>query len=308
MRDPGLRDVYKTEIQVGLLMLVAFVGLLAGVAWISGLDFGGERLRVFATSPHAGSVTDGARVTLLGVDVGEVTAVEIDGRQVVLALEVSFRGELPIDSRAEIRSAGFLGAQVVALIPGDATASVVDGDTLRGGTEASLTAMAGEIGGELTDVLNRVEALLSDEMIGNLEQSSGALAGTLTELQTLLERQRATIETILQGLSETSSQLAEATSGPELGNTISNVDSLTARLSRASDDLDSSSASLASILQKIDEGDGSIGRMLNDPELYDRLTATTENVQAATEEIALLTKEFREQPDKYLKQLKITVF
>ena len=130
----------------------------------------------------------------------------------------------------------------------------------------------------------------------------------LSELQALIERQRGTIEAMIEGLSATSEQLAEATSGPELSNTLSNVDSLTARLSRASDDLDSSSASLASILRKIDEGEGSMGRMVNDPELYDRLAATTENVQAATEEIALLTKEFREQPDKYLKQLKITVF
>lgn len=308
MRDPGLRNVYRTEMQVGLLMIAAFVGLLAGVAWISGLDFGGEQLHVFATSPEAGTVSSGARVSLLGVDVGEVTAVEIVGKQVVLSMEIAFRGDLPSDTRAEIRSAGFLGAQVVALIPGEAATSVADGDTLSGGTEPSLMAMAGEIGGDAARVFDRLEALLSDEMIGNLEQSSEALAGTLTELHTLLDRQRATIEAMIRSLSETSARLADATSGPELKNTLSNVDSLTARLSRASDDLDSSSASLASILRKIDAGDGSIGRMVNDPELYDRLAATTENVQAATEEIALLTKEFREQPDKYLKHLKITVF
>jgi len=300
--------VYKTEMQVGLLMIAGFVGLLAGVAWISGLNFGGERTRLFAISPDAGTVTDGARVTLLGVDVGEVTRVEIVDGEVILALEITFDGALPGDTRAEIRSAGFLGAQAVALIPGEATTLLSDGDTLRGGTEAGLMAMAGELGVEASALLERLNAALSDEMIGNLEQSSGALAGMLTELQTLVERQRATIETMIEGLSATSAQLADATAGPELKNTLSNVDSLTARLSRASDDLDSSSASLSSILRKIDEGEGSMGRMVNDPELYDRLAATTENVQAATEEIALLTKEFREQPDKYLNQLKITVF
>ena len=99
---------------------------------------------------------------------------------------------------AEIRSAGFLGAQVVALIPGEAETMVADGDTLRGGTEPSLMAMAGELGGEASAVLERLEAMLSDEMIDNLEQSSGALAGMLTELQGLIERQRATIERMLE--------------------------------------------------------------------------------------------------------------
>jgi hypothetical protein len=48
--------------------------------------------------------------------------------------------------------------------------------------------------------------------------------------------------------------------------------------------------------------------MVNDGELYDRLTAATENIQVASEEIALLTRDVRADPDKYLKDLKFSVF
>ena len=48
--------------------------------------------------------------------------------------------------------------------------------------------------------------------------------------------------------------------------------------------------------------------MVNDDELYERLTGATENIQAASEEIALLTRDVREQPDKYLGNLKFSVF
>jgi hypothetical protein len=58
----------------------------------------------------------------------------------------------------------------------------------------------------------------------------------------------------------------------------------------------------------VDEGDGTLGRMVNDGELYDRLTSATENIQVASEEIALLTRDIREQPDKYLDNLKFSVF
>jgi phospholipid/cholesterol/gamma-HCH transport system substrate-binding protein len=80
------------------------------------------------------------------------------------------------------------------------------------------------------------------------------------------------------------------------------------RLAAASDDLGSSSESLASILRKVDEGDGTLGKMVNDGELYDRLTAATENIQAATEEIALLTRDVRADPEKYLGSMKFSVF
>ena len=48
--------------------------------------------------------------------------------------------------------------------------------------------------------------------------------------------------------------------------------------------------------------------MLTDDELYDGLTETLANLQAASEEIALLTKDIRDRPDRYLKDIKISVF
>ncbi|MDP2483041.1 MAG: hypothetical protein Q8W45_07145, partial [Candidatus Palauibacterales bacterium] len=95
---------------------------------------------------------------------------------------------------------------------------------------------------------------------------------------------------------------------PEIDRTLANIDTLAARLAAAGDDLDAGSQSLASILRKVDAGEGTLGKMVNDGELYDRLTAATENIQVASEEIALLTRDVREQPDKYLKDLKFSVF
>ena len=102
--------------------------------------------------------------------------------------------------------------------------------------------------------------------------------------------------------------MGAATEGPELERTVANIDSLTARLSAASASFGTSSESLASILEKIDSGEGSMGLLLNDPELHDRMAAAMENLQAATEEIALLTRDIREQPQRYLAGLKISVF
>ena len=308
MRDPGLRDQYKTELQVGLLLVVSFLAFVVGVAWISGRQPGGDRLVVHAIAPEAAAVTQGTPITLLGVEVGSVRQVLLRQDHVAMELVVSFQGQLPRDTRAEIKTSGFLGANVLALVPGVSAEILSSGDTITAVPAPGLNELAGTLGDQAGRVLEQTRRLLSDSLIGDVHSAAGSLAEGMADVQVLLDRQAAALGELIEALSQTAQELATAASGPELDRTLANIDTLTARLAAAGDDLDSSSQSLASILRKVDEGDGTLGKMVNDGDLYDRLTAATENIQVASEEIALLTRDVRADPDKYLKGLKFSVF
>ena len=308
MRDPGLRNQYTTELQVGTLLVVSFFALILGVAWISGRQPGGDRLVVYAMAPEAAAVTEGTTITLLGVEVGSVRRVDLRQNHVDMELVVSFQGQLPRDTRGEIRTAGFLGANVLALIPGVSTELLTTGDTIAAVPAPGLNELAGALGDRAGRVLEQTQRLLSDSLISDVHSTAGSLAAGMEDVQVILDRQAKALEELICALNQAAQELAATASSPELDHTLANIDTLTARLAAASDDLDSGSQSLASILRKVDEGDGTLGRMVNDGELYDRLTAATENIQTASEEIALLTRDVREQPEKYLKDLKVSVF
>ena len=308
MRDPGLRNQYTTELQVGALLVVSFFALILGIAWISGRQPGGDRLVIYAVAPEAGAVTQGTVITLLGVEVGSVRRIDLRQDHVDMELVVSFQGQLPRDTRGEIRTAGFLGANVMALIPGVSTERLTTGDTITAVPAPGLNELAGTLGDRAGRVLEQTQRLLSDSLISDVQSAAGSLSAGMEDVQLLLDHQAAALEELIRALNQTAQELAAATSSPELDHTLANIDTLTARLAAASDDLDSGSQSLASILRKVDEGEGTLGRMVNDGELYDRLTAATENIQVASEEIALLTRDVREQPEKYLKDLKLSVF
>jgi phospholipid/cholesterol/gamma-HCH transport system substrate-binding protein len=308
MRDPGLRNQHKLELQVGALLIVAFLGLVAGILWISGARIGGDDLTLYVAADDAASVAEGSVVMLRGVPVGAVDEVRLVEDGVVVRLTASPEGRLPADTYASIETAGFLGQMVIGLQPGSSSDNLASGDTISAEVVPGLTGLADQLGGQATDVLDRTQRLLSDGLITSVETGAGAFAGTMSELETMLERQSQTLEQLIEGLAEASAQLGAATEGPELERTVANIDSLTARLSAASASFGTSSEALASILEKIDSGEGSMGLLLNDPELHDRMAAAMENLQAATEEIALLTRDIREQPQRYLAGLKISVF
>lgn len=308
MRDPGLRSQQRLELQVGALLIVAFVGLVAGILWISGARFGGNEMTLYVAADDAASVAEGSVVMLRGVPVGAVEEVRLVGDGVVIRLKASPKGRLSSDTYASFETAGFLGQMIVGLRPGSADDDLVSGDTIPATVLPGLTSLADQLGDQAGNVLERTQRLLSDDLIASVKSGAGAFAGTMSDLEAMLERQSQTLEQLIGSLASMTAQLSAATDGPELERTVANIDSLTARLSSASEQFVASSEALASILQKIDTGEGSMGKLVNDPVLYDRMAAAMENMQAATEEIALLTKDIREQPQRYLAGMKISVF
>lgn len=308
MRDPGLREDRSTEIKVGAVVLFATVALIVGLFWITDTDLTPSGIHVYGVTEDAGQVTSGARVFLLGVDVGSVESVELRQDRVLIGLRVDPGRTLPADTRGVIHPPGFLGGQRVDLLPGQADDRLREGDTLSLAGAPGLQEVAGELGSDASEVMERARRVLSEETVSDVRRSSALLAESVRDVHELVESQRQDIDALMTGMRRTSENLAGATSGPELERTLARLDSLSGRLNRAGEGLDASSRSLASILEKVDGGEGSLGRMVNDDGLYEEAAAALSNLRIATEEIGLLSRDIRDQPDRYLRELRFSVF
>lgn len=307
MRDPGLRD-HGPEIRVGILVLVAAAALVVGLFWISNTRIGGTALRLVGVADDAGQITPDSPVFLRGVEVGAVEGVRLGAGRALLDIVLFVDLDLPSDTRGMIRPAGFLGTQMLEIVTGAAGGSLVTGDTIAVGRASDLMSLAGTLGDESTVLLERVEAILSERMVENLTASSRAFTGAMTELEELMRTERDAIGRLLSNLDSTSARLAELAGSAELDRALASLDTLTSRLAGASASFDSTSSALATITTRLAEGEGSLGKMMADDELYEGLTATLENLRAASEEVAILMKDVRERPDRYLRDIKISVF
>lgn len=308
MRDPGLRSEHRAELQVGLLVLAGFAALVAGVLWVTGGDVTTERYRLYAVAEQANQVSEGSRVYVRGVDVGSVRGVRLQRDRVVLSLSLGSEVRLPRDSRAVIEPAGFLGTQMVRLLPGAAAATAGPGDTLSVTAGPDLQSLATTLGEEARTVLGRAARLLDDTTVTSVRSGARDLSSTLRDLRALVESERETLSRLVANLERTSEGLSRATSGPRLERTVARIDSLTVALDSTGRELTASSRSLSSILAKVDSGEGSLGLLVNDERLYERVTAAAENLRTASEEIALLSRDVRERPRRYLEGLDFSVF
>ncbi|MBA2778793.1 outer membrane lipid asymmetry maintenance protein MlaD [Billgrantia kenyensis] len=125
------------ELGVGLFMLAGILGLLFLGLRVSGLTFTmpTDTFRLEANFANIGSLKPRARVTMAGVTVGRVTAIELDtdwyDARVILELDAELEGQLSRDTTAAILTAGLLGEQYIGLTVGGDPEMLVDGDTIR---------------------------------------------------------------------------------------------------------------------------------------------------------------------------------
>lgn len=304
MRDAGLRDRHQAELQVGLLVIVSLIVLFGGVLWISGVSLvGGDELTVYARSEDAAQIKTGDVVLYRGVRMGSVNSVRIANGGVVLTLDL--RGEqadeLPADTRAVLQPGGFLGTQKVLLVSGQADRRLASGDTIRARPAPQLTQVASSLSSDASSVLNRTRSLLSETTVTSVEQGTEDFAGTMEQIHELVREEQGSLRRLISHLDSVSARLEEASGGARMERTVASLDTLTTRLKATSGELEESSNSLSSILGKMDRGEGSLGKLVNDERLYERARDAVVNLQRASEEIAALSADIRERPGRYLK-------
>ena len=94
----------------------------------------------------------------------------------------------------------------------------------------------------------------------------------------------------------------------EVDRTLANLDTLSSRLAAASADFSATGRSLAEITRGLEGGEGTLGKLLREDTVHDELLETLGQLRAGGEELALLLRDVRERPDRYLTDLKISVF
>ncbi len=124
------------EITVGGFMLAGILALIVLALNVSGLKMSdsGSSYRVLARFENIGGLAPRAKVTLSGVQIGQVSSITIDERMLMALVELNIDGSvgyLSRDSSAQILTAGLLGEQYIGIVPGADDELLKDGDTLE---------------------------------------------------------------------------------------------------------------------------------------------------------------------------------
>ena len=286
----------RREVSVGLFVVIGILAVLVALFALTDPGTFRGRYHISTIVQSAGGIRKGDPVQLKGVNIGRIRDFTITPTGVRVSMELESEYVVPEDSRISIVSGGLLQSMVAEIVPGRAKAELADGAVLPAVEAPTLTGTVETLSADADTVLLRAQALLNTQTIGAVGASAQQMQQLLVQLTALASDQRAQLGALTASLSR-SAQGLEGTVGavnqPELARAIARTDSMTIRLDAATGSLQQASASLATLMQRVDSGEGTLGRLTRDDELY-------RNMNAAVTSLNQLTTDIRQNPRKYI--------
>jgi phospholipid/cholesterol/gamma-HCH transport system substrate-binding protein len=324
-----------TDAVVGLVVIVIVIALGGSLAWVKGSDVGKRQNEVIARFHDVGNARVGNVVVIRGVVGGRIQGIELaPAGWVDVRMKLDPSVQLPAEPVVLLNESSLFGewqATIVerSALPHDETVrqqiadasrerGVLPGATLPG--IGKLTAVAGQIAGDVANVAGRVEVAFDDQAarelrgsIRNVADLSKTLATTVrmhaSDLDTLTNQLRTTIATLnrtavtVQGTAQridsaaTSQQVRDiienlATASTELRHTSTQVRDLSARFATTQGRLDSFLANSDSVMVKINRGQGSLGLFISDPSMYRRSDSVLVQLRALLADIQANPKRY----------------
>jgi phospholipid/cholesterol/gamma-HCH transport system substrate-binding protein len=306
--------VGRDELRIGTAVIASVLVLFFGVRYLGGQPLLSSGYELFVQLDQADGLVRGNAVRVNGVEAGSVLAVQLseDAQSALVTLRINGDVRIPGGSVASLSGLKAIGDMSVDIKPGPRGAPpVLAGDTLAADAAPDLVRSLSD-GSQA--VIARADALM-EEATGTvrlLNAAEGGLPAMLGEMQLaaasarqlmLDERLLATLaglEQVAANMSELSAQLRDFSR--QQSDTLALV---THRLNRSLVQTEATLAAaqstltgLDSLVTRVNEGEGSLGLMLNDPDLYHDLRSTTAAV-------GTLLEDFRANPGRYLRELRL---
>ena len=299
----------KKEVKIGIFAVVMLLALWAGIRFLSGIDIFSRNIIYYASYENVSGLQTAAPITIHGVKVGTIESITFDpskGSDVKVALAVKRQYRLPVDTRAVIYDNGIMGGKAIKLDLGSSSELLKRGDQIISDSGSDMMSSIGnELGdlkGKLTVVADNLATALAN--INTLvEQNTDNLSGTISNLNSIsasldgvLKSERKNIEGIVTSLNSLAEMLNQNTE--RFDRIIGNVDAVAEQLEQAKVDslvkaFTSTADNLSRMLASINAGEGSVGELMNDKELYDNLAAASGNLSA-------LLADLKEHPARYV--------
>jgi len=306
------------EIKVGFVFVVATAILIWGLMYLKGLELLKTSRTFYAVYDQVNGLVAANPISIKGLKVGQVKKLyfnPVNPKQIVVELYVLGDYPIPQNSSARIFSSSLLGSPEVEIIPGDSKELAKDGDTLVSLLEATL---GQEVNRQLLPLKTKAENLIGSidsiaiivqqvlnkntrenlvQAIENVKQALGNIASTTHNLDTLMDSQRNNLSKIIRNVESISSNLKQ--NNEKITNIITNFSSLSDSLARAKipatiAQVNKAVTDLDAVLIKINKGEGSVGQLLTNEQLY-------KEVEKAARDLNLLLEDIKANPTKYVK-------
>ena len=301
---------YGKEFKIGLFVVIVLTVSFFLINYLRGEDIFNREMEYISRYENAEGLVASAPVYIKGYKAGKVTEVAYDAEsgdfKVVCSVLKEFR--VPEDSKMTIYAVDIMGGKGVRIDLGDSVNMAADGSFLQPASEGGLIdELAGSITPLVTKVTSAIDSLsvtvsgvnrlLADENQASIAKTLAHLESTMKNVNALagmIGGKSSEISLFVDNLASLSAKFSSI--ADKVDTTMTGVSSIADAVSKS--DIEGLVALFNTLLESINDPDGTIGKLLVDKSVYDSVDALLADVDS-------LVRKIQENPKKYIK---ISVF
>jgi phospholipid/cholesterol/gamma-HCH transport system substrate-binding protein len=287
----------KREIKIGLFVTGAFL-ILAVIIFIVGDLSEAIRKPGYVLNVRIGSalgLEKNSDVKMAGIKIGYVKDILFDQRRARVVMNVYPRFQVPKGSRATLASLGLLGERFMEIVPGDEAGYFAPGESLEGLPTVSFDQIGTlflTVGDEIKQLSASLKEVVGKDNGANLKQTLRNLSSLTAELNSFLTANKG-------GLGDTVRNASRAVEdvGPRLREVTDNINKAVAeyralagenrdgvqrnmkKLEDLLEEIGKAVDRLNESLEKVRKSEGSLGKLVNEPALYDEVEGAVADVR-----------------------------
>ncbi|MFO8066280.1 MAG: MlaD family protein [Bacteroidales bacterium] len=299
----------RREVRIGIVVVGTILLFVWGLNYLKGTDIFTKQVKFYAVYDQVTGLIESNPVSISGVKVGQINSIDFhpdgSGRVVVESI-IGTTVKIPKNSIARLYSSDLLGTREIEILLGDSAKNIENGDTLSTHIQASIQdevsqqmlpfkKQAENLLAQIDSVMAVIQYVFNKETRDNISESMENIKLTLENferttytLDTTFYSQAIRIATILSNAESITSNLAK--NNESITKIITNFEAVSDTLA-ASDlkqTINNANKTLEELdiaLSKVNTGEGSLGMLIHDDELYLNLEKTSKELENLIEDI-----------------------
>lgn len=286
------------ETKVGVLAALAIAILAIGYNYLKGENVFEATNEYYGKYEKIEGLFSSNPVIIRGFKVGHVSGVEMDNESLDLTVKIKVPDDIKIPSNSTMKIINYdlIGSKAVEIIFGDSEVLAKDGDYLTSSQDQGIEAA---ISGVLTPLTQRVNSVLGNidtavagaDLETTLKDASVALRSfkeTADKLNKLLDGKGEQIDAILADVKQTTSDLKGLS--PKIDEIITDIDGTAKGLKEVdfealAGQIENLTGELEKTAKSINNSDGTLGKLVNDKEMYEKIDKTVVKLNGLLEDI-----------------------
>ncbi|TCC99111.1 MlaD family protein [Pedobacter hiemivivus] len=299
------------ETKVGILAAFSITLLIVGYNFLKGNAIFSDETVLYAKYPRVDGLGVSKPVLINGYQIGRVDQLQLQSDGSILAtLKIKGQYDIPKNSIARLEGTDLLGSKAIVLTLGTGTDYAQDGDFLNANVAKGLLETvqpvqrkAELIIGKMDSILTSVNSILNPNFQKNVDKSFNSIASTLSSLEgtskkvdNLVGSESSKISAILANAESISSNLKQ--NNEKINAILNNIHTITDQVAAANfkqtiENANKAVADLQGIVGKINNGQGTLGLLVNDTKMYENLTNASKNLDS-------LMIDLKQHPKRYV--------